>query len=272
MSISFGAIGTQAVGTTSLSIPFPTDIVSFGEMLLCGIVNKYPNNSPVTPDEWTLPANAQGSGGAGSSGSDSGSVFVTVFYKLAAGGEHAGPNLSVSIPSGNSALGFILKYHKSPTGSWGILAANGSSNTPGTSWNATGNVNLNINVDDVVVVFSGINGAGGGGQLSTGMDSQVLTATGVTFGSTNERKDFGTGQGEDCHLIITDHTATAGGPSSAAPNYTGTTLSVAANHSAGASVFVRLFIDSGGEGEGESDFLLSSTYRRRRKRKPVQWR
>src|ERR1041385_2007993 len=120
MSISFGTQSSaSATGTTSLSVAYPTGIVA-GDLLVLPISSKYPTNGPVTPTGWTLLPDAQASGGHGSSGTNTGNVYMTVFFKVADGTESG--NLSVSIPSGNAAMARMYRYTSTGAGAWSVAA------------------------------------------------------------------------------------------------------------------------------------------------------
>jgi hypothetical protein len=69
--IVFGGVGATAIGTTSLSIPYPAPLVA-GDLLIVCIANKH-NVVPTVPAGWTLPFNGYGSNtGAGGTSSDQG--------------------------------------------------------------------------------------------------------------------------------------------------------------------------------------------------------
>lgn len=230
MAIAQVSNGAVVAGTTSLSIPYPS--VSSGDLILMFVVNKYPANAPTKPAVFTLPANNQFSGGAGASGNDAGQVYTTVWYKISDGTETG--NVSVTITSGNSALGFMVSYSKDPTKSWNIACVGGSDNTGGaTPMSVTADANPGITAGDYVVVTLGINGDV---NVPTGGS---LTATGITGSSSASLVNTVTAGGQDCAMAA--YTAfDIVGTASAAPVVTATSATSSTNGPSGSAVIVRL--------------------------------
>lgn len=247
MAVAFGSQGTVASGTTSLSVAYPASI-SAGDLLVLCICNKFPANGPSTPAGWTLPTDGQRSGGSGVDGNDSGNVFATVFYKEADGTESG--SLSVTITSGDCAVGRMLRYTKG-AGAWQISAVNGTDTTPGVgSWNVTAGADPGIAAGDFVVTCSAVNA----NSAATNFSSHAMTVTGATVGTdtarltgTGDTPSGGTSLGNDCTLAIADHEITAGS-SSAAPAFSMAYAGGTAASPAGATVFLRLREDAGGGG------------------------
>ncbi len=231
MAIAFGTAGAVANGTTSLSVAYPTSIAA-GDLLVLYVINKYPTNNPSTPAGWVLPTNGQGNGGNGSAGVSSGNVYSTIYVRIADGTETG--NLAVTITSGNSALGKISRFTKSSTKSWEWACANGAFNTGNSaSWSATMGTDPGIAANDYLNVLSGTNVAAPVFSL------EAIAATGCTFGALTERNDTQTSNGDDCHIVITEHPVSTG-PSTAAAVYTMTASATVTNGPAGASVLLRL--------------------------------
>lgn len=233
---SIRAISAQAVGTTSLSLTIPTTAKE-GDLLVMFISSKYPNNSPSTPTGWTAITNYQQSGSSGSNGIDTGAVYITMFVKECEPAD-IGATVSVTITSGNAAIGRIFAYSKRYGYLWDYAAVNGSDNTAGTSWSVTGGSDPGFAAGDLAVIGSGINTDG------RTFSGHALTATGATFGSSgidtpHERHDAGTTNGQDCGLLVVDIPCLSG-PSSAAPTFTSTANGSATNDPAGASIILRL--------------------------------
>jgi hypothetical protein len=220
---------SSGTGTTPLAIAYPASIVS-GNLLVLAISNKYPTNGPSTPSGWTLLGNAQQSGGSGPSGVDTGSVYCTVFYRVADGLESG--TLSVTITSGNSAVGVISQF--SSNSPWIITSRSGSDNTPGSAWSVTTATNPNLDAGDVIFAASAFNTDG------CAFGSESFTCSGCTFsGSVNERFDSGTSSGQDCGLLLCDQEV-ATGPSSGNITFAATAASSGPNSPCGATVFLRL--------------------------------
>jgi hypothetical protein len=227
VTVSFIAIGTEAVGTTSAAPSYPASISS-GDLLLLTVVNKYPTNGPSTPSGWTLLR--QDSGGNGSAGADSGDVYVTVFYKIADGTETG--TLTVTVTGGNSTGAYITQYRKTG-GTWQIAASGGSDNVTGTAWSVTTADNVNLAVDDFVIAFSGSNSDSGA------YSTHAFSSTGITFSARTERIDVSNAQGDDNRLFAASATVTAGSGNNPV-TYTATAGLSGANSQCGATVVVRL--------------------------------
>ncbi len=230
MSIAFGAAGAFSGGTTTLSLAFPTGITA-GQLLVMPVINKYPPNEPATPTGWNRVGKIDG--GVGADANDSGHVGLTAFIKVADGTETG--NQAVSISSGNSSAGRIFRYTKAANRSWGVAIGSVPSNSVGAlSWSVTGSDNISMRNGDVVIVISGQNSDG------YSWASQLLSATGCTFGAMTERSDNNSTQGDDLGYVVTEHPCTSG-PPSAPPTYTATlTGSVTAVRPAGCTLFLVL--------------------------------
>lgn len=232
MPIAFGAAGAVAnTATTTLTLAYPAGITA-GQLLVICICNKYPPNTPTTPVAagFILAANAQGTGGSGAAGIDTGTVFTTVYYKIAAGTETG--NLAITVTGNNAAIGRIFRYTNA-TGNWDVSAANGADNTAGTAWLTTMNVNPGLTTGDWAIVASGIN------TDAYTYSAQAPAEASTTFGATVERQDSGTTSGQDCALVVTDTPVTAG-TSVNPPTYAMTSSGTAANNPAGSSVMLRI--------------------------------
>lgn len=229
--INYGASGSAATGTTSLSVPYPSGIAA-GDVLVLSISNKYPTNGPSTPSGFTLPTNGQGSGGAGSSGSDSGSVYATPYFKIADGTESG--NLSVTITSGNCAVGRMFRYTVADGYSVDVAAHNGSDNTAGTSFSATAGADPGLTAGDMLVVTAATN------TDARTYSAEAVSATSVSaWGTVVELNDSATSGGGQCRLVVSEHPVDAG-TSSAAPVFTMTASGTTANQNAGAASFLRM--------------------------------
>lgn len=231
MAIAFGASGLAAnTATNTLTLAYPAGITA-GQLIVVCVCNKYPPNNPTTPAGFTLAANAQGTGGSGAAGIDTGTVYMTVYYKIAVGTETG--NLAITfVGTNNSGIGRIFRYTNA-TGNWNVSAANGSDNTAGTAWLTTMNVNPGLTTGDWAIVASGIN------TDAYTYASQAPAEASTTFGATVERQDSGTNSGQDCALVVTDTPVTAG-TSVNPPTYSMTASGTAANNPAGSSVMLRI--------------------------------
>lgn len=231
MAIAFGTAGAAATGSTSLAVPYPASIAA-GDLLVLCVGNKYPTNGPTTPTGFTAPAGYQTSGGSGAAGIDTGTVYSSVYYKVATGSESG--NLTVTITSGNSSVGRMFRYTKASTKTWDIACTNGSDNTAGTTWSVTGAANPGLVPGDMLICSSAIN------TDTYTYATQAVTATGVSaWGTVTERQDSGTATGQDSHLVVSEHPVSTG-TASAAPVFTMTASGTTTNRPAGATVMMRL--------------------------------
>lgn len=231
MAIAFQTAGTAAVGTTSLSVPYPSGITA-GDMLVLSIASKYTPNVPSLPSGWISGlSNNQVSGSNGANGIDTGSATATVFLKIANGTETG--NLAVTVTSGNSCIGRMFRYSKAAAASWDYAFVNGADSTAGTAWSITGNTTLSAIGGDMILATSGINTDG------YTYSAQAVTMTGITFGTAVERQDSGTTQGQDCGLVMSEHPVSSGS-ATVTPTYTMTASSSATNAPAGGTVILRL--------------------------------
>lgn len=242
MAIAFVSAGAGAVGSTSLAVPHPASIVA-GNLLVLHVVNKYPNNAPTTPTGWTL--RHREAGGAGASGIDTGNVYASIYTKEADGTETG--NLTVTITSGNSAMGRMRQYSIDPTSSWRLQAIGGPYIADaGAAWSATMTELLSVERSDLVIALSAVNT-----DLYT-FSAQSLACDGVQFGTVTERDDSVTGTADDCCIVVTEHPVLDGSATAAAV-YTMTASGSAASNPAGATLILRLreaLYQSGGSGGG----------------------
>lgn len=231
MAISFGSAGAAAVGTTSLSVAYPASIAA-GDLLVLCIANKYPPNKPTEPSGWTTPANSRQSGGGGAPGADSGDVYCAVFVKTATGSESG--SLTVTITSGNAAVGRMFRYACGAGSTWDVACDNGSETSPDTDWTVMGPYGFSAASGDWIVVASAIN-----------TDAYTFSAHSfsgsLTYGSMTERQDSGTTNGDDCALEVADCAISSGSSSAEYGTYNATASgSDGGSNPCGASVFVRI--------------------------------
>lgn len=229
MSVTFVSGGASASGTTSAAPTIPAGAV--GDLLVLCVANKYPTNAPSTPSGWIAPTNNQATGGAGAAGLDAGTVYSTIFVRVADGTE--GATVTVSVTSGNSMRAFVCRYRAPTLGGYDYACTGGSDNSAGTSWSVTGAANPGITAGDMVVVCSAANAD------TQSFSSEAVSATGITWGTSNERTDAGWTDGDDGKIIVSDHPATSG-TASAAPVFTMTASGTSGSQPAGASVFLRI--------------------------------
>ncbi len=226
MTISYVGTGGVAGGNTSLSVPYPASLAA-GDILIMGITTKYPPNPPYVPAGWNFGMTR--GGGSGASAADAGTVWVTVMWRESDGTETG--NETVSIPSGNSALGQIFAY-RSSAGFVPPTFDGGADNTVGTAWSVTGST-LRVYENDWIVAISGAN------TDAPTMSGTAIAASGVTFGTTIQRVQTRTTTGDDCMLWVND-APLSNGAGNLTLSLTSTASTSGATYPAGATLFVCL--------------------------------
>jgi len=216
MAIAFGTQGTtpsaavaSITGTTSVTPALPASLAT-GDLCLIGVWNKTDSQTPTTPTDWGLVATI--AGGGGSPGTDAGPVRLTVFSRVKDVSWSTMP--TISLPSGNSAMTQAFRYTNA-TGAWRIAASGGADTASGTAWSVTAASDPGISAGDMVLAFAGCS------SDTPTWASQSITATGITFGTMNERSEPRTTQGNDQSGCLWDRPASSG-TSSAAPVATAT--------------------------------------------------
>lgn len=241
MTVAFGSAGSTGAGGLSASTTLPAD-VGQGDLLLVTCTTKPPGTAPITPGTGPSPPDngwrilGRLHGGQGASGPDTGFVTATVFFKFAAGSESSEVVTLVAGETGTDGGGMIVRswrYSKDAAKVWDIAAAVGQSNTPGTSWSATGDRPFGIASGDVVLAVSAAN------TDLRSFSAEAVAATGATFGSATERHDTGDVSGEDTRLVVSEHPVSSGA-STSTPAFTMTASGATANEPAGATILIRL--------------------------------
>lgn len=218
MAIGFRSAGAWASGSTSVAPALPTGSAA-GDMMVMFVGCKPFNATINKPNGWAILNAGSGVNGSVASGIDTGSVQWATFYREWRSGDTAP---TVSITSGNVALGSIRGFTKAATESWlEPVSGKGSDNTSGTGFSITSDVNMEIVSGDYVVhggVIAGNNATFG---------TPTLTANGCTFGTVTESPatEGATATGDDLEASAFYTNCTAG-PSNAAP-VAGWTLSAA---------------------------------------------
>ena len=231
MAIAYKSVGTAtATGATAAIFDYPNGITA-GDMIVLGVVSKYPPNGPATFTGFTAPDNSRGTAGAGTAGTDGGTVITASYYRVATGTETG--KGTVLVASGNSAGANVLVF--SPTSTqydWSSpVAGYGVDSTRGTGWVTVMGSAMDIIAGDMVVAVSGVNA-----DAQT-YSAENLSMGGITgWGSHTERVDVAITGGNDCRLVMSHHNATAG-----TANTAGTfTMTASGTLAAGVTVLVRL--------------------------------
>ena len=225
-TVTFGAIGTGANGSTTVAPSYPSGITA-GQYLTCVVTSGATNSeTPSTPSGWTLLAT--GASTDGTYGVDAGPRRVTVFGKEATGSESG--TLTVSITNGGTCRGTISRWTKAGSGAWVIEAQGANDSTSGAGVSMTF-ASMNWNTGDAVLVATGQR------VDSATQSAQSLTASGVTFGTRTNRAATAVTTGNDHrHTVDTFNAVSSTSDVDAAPTWDYT---ASASVSAG-GVIVRL--------------------------------
>lgn len=226
MSVTIRTPGAVAVGTTSVAVPYPASIAA-GDLLILASSVKFPAAATTqTPAGWVKLG--ESNGGSGADGADTGSVFASVFAKIADGTETG--NLTYSVTSGNSSLARMFRYTTSYNLSLEKLT--GSDGTAGTNFAVSFASNLQMIADSLILAVSAIN------TDAYTYSGEAITGSGVTFGTVTEPQDSGTTTGSDVALVVSEHPVTSG--AYASPSFSMTASGSAVNAPAGALVLVSI--------------------------------
>jgi hypothetical protein len=235
ITVTIGGVAATADGTTLLSVAYPATIVT-GAILLLFIGSKWLASSHSPPGDWNL-LSLEFAGSGADSGSDTGTVEASVYYKIADGSETG--NITVSVPSGNVAQAFIAQYARSLPGGIDVAATTARWTT-----NDTNPISVTFDDDpdladgDCAIVFAALNANG-----PTNIQTTTLAATGATIAAGNQRRFTATGTGGDMLVSLYDYQVTAGA-SSAAPTWQATKAVTAQGE--GPVILVRLREAAGG--------------------------
>ena len=225
------AAGRQVAGTTSVAPSYPEH--DYGDLLLLFVGSRASaDNTPNTPTGWTSLGSYNG--GVGTFGADAGNARSTVFYREATA--RLTGTVSVSITSGNTAIGQIVSIHRDDAESWTLDSDGGTDTSAGTGWSVTGS---GIDLDsasggDILLVGNSIN------TDAYTYSSYNLSASGITFGDVTETAEFTTTGGNDMALTVGNGRISSGSASNVAPTFTMTSSGSGTNAPAGSSVFVKV--------------------------------
>ncbi len=224
-TVTFGAIGTGANGSTTVAPSYPAGITA-GQYLTCHVSSGATNSeTPTTPSGWTL--HATGASTDGSFGVDTGPRRMTVFGKIADGTESG--TLTVSITNGNTCRGTIARWTKSDSGSWVVDGQGAADSGAHTGISMTFGA-LDWHTGDATLVATGQ-------RVDTATQSaQSLTASGITFGAITNQAATAVTTGNDHRHSVDTLAAVTAGSGSQSPTWSYTASAAA---SAG-GVVVRL--------------------------------
>lgn len=214
MSVTWGAAGTAASGTTSCTPSYPTGISALTSKILCAVTGR--SNTADTaftmPAGWTKIGASELEGGTGTWGVDTGTRRVTFFAKDTTVGDETGTvTVSLTGTTNNTLRATIFRVEV--TSGYGIEyeATTGADTTNGTGFSASGAA-IGFASGDLLAILVAQN-------IDTGTQSaQSITASGVTFGTRTNRASTAVTNGND-HRHILDTVPVSSGTATAAPTY-----------------------------------------------------
>jgi hypothetical protein len=201
MAVTYGAVGT-GVGHTNSSVIGHVASIGAGDLLLIyAFSGDSANSTPGTPATWTLLATAAST--EGTWGNQTGPRRVTIFYKIAAGGETG--NVTVAIPAtANSLIWARMERWDKTLANWLIDAYTDDYQT------SQGTFTSLIYPGVVIANGDQFAHATASPDASTGISGQAFAASGITFGTVTENGDSGQTNGNDMRLVMTRVGVTAG--------------------------------------------------------------
>lgn len=220
-AVTFVSIGAGANGGTSVAPTYPASIAA-GDLLVLTVTSGGATSpTPSTPSGWTSWGSYVTTDGT--YGIDTGPRRVTVFTKVAAGGETG--TLAVTVTGGDSCRGSIMRVTKGQASyTWDVAATGGDYSAAGTAVSVTGGA-IGFAPGDLVIVSNCQ-------RVDTVTQSaQALGASGITFGTLTNRTSTAVTTGND-HRHVIDSRPVSTGSASVAPtwSYTASAACSAAIH------------------------------------------
>lgn len=225
MSITHVGSGAWDAGSTSLTVAVPTGVAA-GDALVVYVGCKPDTATIELPAGWANLASA--SGGSGVQGIDTGLVRFRAFWKEAGAGETA---LTVTVTSGNVALGSMHAWRKTNAGTWDLIGRTGQDTTSGTGFSLPF---ANVSMDPGDHVLVGMTIAGDNATFGAG----ALSSAGITFDTPVESPSTAGSSTVGNDLAATAYVSSVTAGSAASQSVTGSsTLSAAQT---GGGILVRL--------------------------------
>lgn len=203
MTAAFGAVGSKSAGgTTTVDVPHPAS-VGAGDLLVAGR-NLWNAPSGAFSDESGWTPGGTLAGGTGTT-ADAHTTEVRADYKQAAGGETGNVTFDQTGPPGG-CLGIMARYTRAAPGFWDVATATGDDATHGANRSITTSTNMELKPGDVVVVVVATDT-----DTSLTITAPAITASGITFGTTNRRTSgAGVTTGNDGNIEIFDAVVSSG--------------------------------------------------------------
>lgn len=196
-SVTWGAAGTSANGTTSCTPAYPTGISASTSKLYCVVTGRSNTAStvPTMPAGWTRIGGLEG--GTGTWGVDTGTRRVDVFAKDTVTGSETGTEtVSLSGSTANTMRATILRVEVPSGHSISAELATGADTSNDTSYSATSSASLDFLANDLLLTATAQN-------IDSGTaSSRAVSSTNVTFGTLTNRADTAVTSGNDHRHII----------------------------------------------------------------------
>lgn len=206
--VSTGTALSGNAGTTTVSIGYPASLAA-PNMVLCGRTVKPSTATAADETGWTAVSN--GTGGTAVAGLDVGTTRGKVDQRQVRTGDTGSITFDqASTP--DSVSGCMIQYSKAANMEWEIVATTGDDTAHGTGRAATGSA-ISLQAGDVIVAF-----VHSDTDATTAWTAPAITATGMTFTTTERLAPSGASQGNDSGLSIIEGAITAGTLASVAPS------------------------------------------------------
>lgn len=235
MAIAYrSAASIVGSATSPLTANYPATI-NATDLIVAGALAKHNTATATTPAGFT--SHLRKTGGAGTNGtSDEGTLSLEVFTRESVSGAEAGTTYSQAFAGFNMGMASSIAMSRGSPG-WLITAAGGSLNTGGsTTITMVSDETLDLATGDRIVGFMAINTDADGSPGSG--NGVTLTAPGITFGTSTQRRSAISTAGADAFLTVFECSVTGSG--TVTVTLTATSSTSATNRPAGAMVLLRL--------------------------------
>jgi hypothetical protein len=202
-----------------------------GDHAFITVSYKHAGATVATPAGWVLIASA--AVGTGTEGAGTGPIQLRVYYRQVPSGGLTLPTLTMGGDSTGRVVQAALVVYRGALGAAGRItfaSTSGSDTTSDTDLSIAGAANVGIQTGDALLCFGAVTD-----DSSTTLSAQALSTAGVTYGSTGNPFNTGSGDGDDVRSFASRAIATSG-PSTGAPVFNAT-LGAA---STGGALFLRL--------------------------------
>ncbi|MFI6560403.1 hypothetical protein [Streptomyces sp. NPDC050534] len=218
MTISYGASGTLAQHTDTVTPALPAGAAA-GQLAVLQVVSAHPNlNVPSTPSGWSLVGSF--TGGGGTFGLNTGPRRLTFFTRVLVGGDGA-PTTAIPSGSSGSLIGArVFTLSRTAGTGWRWAISFGEDTVSDTSFSAACSTSLTWAAGDFCVLGYAWN------TQTASTTARAVTATGITFATATSHLGDAITSGNGGRLTMAESSVTAGSGTQA-PTVT-TTLTAAA--------------------------------------------